>query len=137
MKHIFLVLLAISPIPAVAQIPPAQLQQLKMTLDQLEAGDTDKDGYTTIDEVKPVRIREFTVLSEGKDEIDPALLPAPPQMRAMMLENMDKDRNGKLSQAEFVNGLPPIWGRMDQDGDNRISRKEIEAARQLRANMGG
>jgi hypothetical protein len=136
-KIVAIAILATITSPSYAQISPSQLQQLKMTLDQLDAGDTDKDGFTTIDEVKVVRSREFATLSAGKGEIDPETLPTPPQVRAMMLKNMDKDGNGRLSEAEFVNGLPPVWGRLDQDGDNRISRQEISDGRLMLEGMGG
>jgi hypothetical protein len=137
MKYKILCFLALLPISAIAQMQPAQLAQFKMTLDQLEQGDTDKNGSTSLEEVKVIRTKEFATLAAGKAEIDPETLQAPPQMRAMMLSNMDKDGNGKLSETEFVNGLPPIWSRLDQNGDNQISQQEIGGARAMLAGMGG
>lgn len=137
MKTIIICTLTLLPMAVIAQPQRSQLEQAKVTLDELEAGDTDKDGFTSIEEVKIVRTREFGVLAAGQSEIDPANFPASPQVQARMLSNMDKDGNGKLSETEFVNGRPPIWNRLDQDGDNRISREEINDARAMLANMGG
>jgi hypothetical protein len=115
---------------ACSQAETQQEKLFKLTLKQMVEGDANADGYVTTAEVKTIREKEFVVLSRNGSEIDPETMPAPPRIKAMMLRNMDKDGDGKLSKVEFVNGLPPIWSRMDTNGDNRISRSEVAAMRE-------
>lgn len=47
-----------------------------------------------------------------------------------MMEHMDTDRNGTISEAEFVDGAKQHFKEMDKNGDGQLTRDEIQACMQ-------
>lgn len=42
---------------------------------------------------------------------------------------LDADSDGRISQGEFLNGPPLLFQRADRNGDDALTRSELEAAR--------
>lgn len=47
-----------------------------------------------------------------------------------MMEHMDTDKNGTISEAEFAEGAKRHFKEMDTNGDGQISRDEIQSCMQ-------
>lgn len=47
-----------------------------------------------------------------------------------MIEHMDADKNGTISESEFVNGAKQHFTKMDTNGDGQLTREEIQACMQ-------
>jgi hypothetical protein len=110
--------------PASAQgFDPARVKQV---LDVIESADSNRDGKTTSAEFRAAREAQFKK-SAGKDShLDLATVAKTAEMKEKLLDELDANDDGKISQAEYVNNKPRIWGRIDKDGDDAISATELK-----------
>jgi Ca2+-binding EF-hand superfamily protein len=77
----------------------------------LKRGDTNKNGKLEADELRGLG-QKLTALGE------------PPAAAAARFAGMDKDKDGKITRAEFT-GLPANFDRIDADKDSSLSKEEI------------
>jgi Ca2+-binding EF-hand superfamily protein len=49
-----------------------------------------------------------------------------------LVAQLDKDRDGRVSNAEFVDGPTPLFDRADADHNGELSRDEVAAVKQKR-----
>jgi Ca2+-binding EF-hand superfamily protein len=106
-----------------------------MLLDQFDAIDADKDGKITQAELAAHRAAEFAATdtngdgSLSADELSARMLAEMlARHSARMIENMDDDGNGVLSEAEMGEGpMAGNFARIDTDNDGAISKAEAQA----------
>jgi Ca2+-binding EF-hand superfamily protein len=119
----------------------AMLTQMFDTLD------ADSDGKVTLAEMEAHRKAEFAAADTNGDGSLSAEELAAHQLARMqermgdraarMIENMDDDGNGSLSEAEMGEGPGERhFARLDTDNDGAISKAEAEAAMQHRKKRG-
>jgi Ca2+-binding EF-hand superfamily protein len=115
-----------------------------MMMQQFDTIDADKDGKISIAELEAHRKAEFAAAdANGDGALSADELQAQMQARmlaarsARMIENMDDDGNGTLSEAEMGEGpIAANFARIDTDNDGMISKEEAEAAREHRRKRG-
>ena len=118
-----------------------------MLLDLFDTIDADKDGKITLEELEAHRKAEFTAAdTNGDGALDAQELAAQELARFQakmaeraqtMLDNMDNDGNGSLSEDELPEGPGQRhFARIDTDNDGAISKEEAEAAMQHRKKRG-
>jgi Ca2+-binding EF-hand superfamily protein len=103
----------------------------------LDKADADHDGYVTRDEFKASRAAQFERLDRNGDGVVtlsefPRLARSNrPKAQALktVITHGDRDGDGRVTQAEFVDGLAPMFDRADRDRDGRLSRDEVAAVR--------
>lgn len=104
----------------------------------LDKADTNHDGYVTRDEFAASRAAQFQRLDRNHDGVVtlsefPRLARSDrPKARALkaMIAHADRDGDGRVTRAEFVDGPAPLFGRADHDHDGRLSREEVAAVRE-------
>jgi Ca2+-binding EF-hand superfamily protein len=102
-----------------------------------DSADTNGDGVITREEFHAARERAFTRLDRNGDGyIDKDDAPSRPGERhaakdrlAQLVAQLDKDGDGRISQAEFVDGPTPLFDRADTDHNGELSREEVAAIR--------
>ncbi|MGL4236485.1 MAG: EF-hand domain-containing protein [Tabrizicola sp.] len=110
-----------------------------MLLEQFDAMDTDKDGKLSLAELEAHRKAEFTAADTNGDGALSAEELAARQLAkfsetladrtARMIDNMDNDGNGTISEDEIGEGPGERnFARLDTDNDGAISKEEAEAA---------
>jgi Ca2+-binding EF-hand superfamily protein len=100
-----------------------------------DSADTNGDGVITREEFHAARERAFTRLDRNGDGyIDKDDAPSRPGARhaakdrlAQLIAQLDKDGDGRISQAEFVDGPTPLFDRADTDHNGELSREEVAA----------
>jgi hypothetical protein len=105
-----------------------------------ESADMNGDGVVTREEFHAVRERAFRRLDRNGDGyIDQADLTSRPMARqkaqerlTQLVAQLDKDRDGRVSNAEFVDGPTPLFDRADADHNGELSRDEVAAVKQKR-----
>lgn len=114
-----------------------------MLTQMFDAIDADSDGKVTLAELQAHRKAEFAAAdTNGDGALSPEELSAH-QMAKMqarmaertqaMLDNMDNDGNGSLSEDEMGQGPGERhFARLDTDNDGAISKAEAEAAMEHR-----
>lgn len=104
----------------------------------LDKADADHDGYVTRDEFKAARSAQFDRLDRNDDGVAtlsefPRLAKSNrPKARTLktLITHADRDGDGRVTRAEFVDGPAPLFDRADRDRDGRLSRDEMAAARE-------
>jgi len=90
-----------------------------------------------------MQIKTFAVVALlGCTLAAPALAqggPPSPEQRAARVDAADKDKDGKLTKAEFTDMLPDqakdradmMWSRMDPDGKGSVTKEQFLAMRPM------
>lgn len=118
-----------------------------MLTQMFDAIDADSDGKVTLEELQAHRKAEFAAAdTNGDGALSPDELSAHQLARMQarmaertqaMLDNMDNDGNGMLSEDEMGQGPGERhFARLDTDNDGAISKAEAEAALQHRRKRG-
>ncbi len=118
-----------------------------MLTQMFDAVDTDKDGKVTLAELQAHRKAEFASADTNGDgalsaeELSAHMLARMQAQMAersqAMLDNMDNDGNGSLSEDEMGQGPGERhFARIDTDNDGAISKVEAEGAMQHRNKRG-
>jgi len=103
----------------------------------LDKADANHDGYVTRDEFKASRAAQFARLDRNDDGVAtlsefPRLAKSNrPKARTLkaVITHADRDGDGRVTRAEFVDGPAPLFDRADRDHDGRLSRDEVAAVR--------
>lgn len=124
---------------SLAACGPAMAQQRDggRMLEQLEKADANGDGAVSRQEFTSFRAAQFTRMDRNGDGfITDTDIPRfvqnrlPPEMSGdNMRATFDANKDGKVSQSEFVNGPSLVFDRTDTNGDGAVARTELEAAR--------
>jgi Ca2+-binding EF-hand superfamily protein len=133
---------------AIAACAPVSAQQAgggERMLEQLEKADANGDGAVSRDEFLAYRTAQFPRLDRNKDgfytesDIPQRLAKRLPQgfSAGEMRAQFDANGDGKVSEAEFVNGPSPAFDRVDADQNNLVTQAELETARAVLAQRGG
>ena len=134
MRLLPLILLAAacSPAPALAQqFDGARIVQ------QLERADTNGDGSISKPEFRALRQTQFDRIDRNGDgfmaegDIPARLVSRMPDGFSIdqLVKQFDKDGDGKVSEAEFVDGPALIFDRVDANADGLVAKAELETAR--------
>lgn len=118
-----------------------------MLTQMFETIDADSDGKVTLAELQAHRKAEFAAAdSNGDGALSPEELSAHQLARMQarmaersqaMMDNMDNDGNGSLSEDEMGQGPGERnFARLDTDNDGAISKAEAEEAMQHRRKRG-
>lgn len=103
----------------------------------LDKADANHDGYITRDEFKASRAAQFARLDRNNDGVVslsefPRLArssrPKAHKLKAV-ISHADRDGDGRVTRAEFVDGPAPLFDRADRDHDGRVSRDEVTILR--------
>ena len=109
----------------------------------LDKADANRDGYVTRDEFRASRVAQFERLDRNNDGVmtlsDFPRLAKSNRRKAQTLKTVishaDRDVDGRVTRAEFVDGPAPLFDRADRDHDDRLSREEVTAAREQLENL--
>lgn len=104
----------------------------------LDKADANHDGYVTRDEFETSRTAQFARLDRNNDGVVslsefPRLAKSHrPKARTLkaVIQYADRDGDGRVTRAEFVDGPAPLFDRADGDHDGRLSRDEVTAVRE-------
>jgi len=103
----------------------------------LDKADANHDGYITHDEFKASRAAQFDRLDRNDDgvvslsefpRLAKSTRPKAQTLKAV-ITHADRDGDGRVTRAEFVDGPAPLFDRADRDHDGRLSREEVTALR--------
>lgn len=103
----------------------------------LEKADTNRDGYVSRAEFRTLRESQFARLDRNHDGVArlselPRLAKSDkPEARRLLelVQQADRDRDGAVTRAEFVEAPSTLFDRLDDDRDGRLSRREIADAK--------
>lgn len=128
-----------------AACAPAQAQDRDgaRLIEQIEKADTNGDGAISRSEFTAHRATQFSRLDRDQNGyVTESDIPGfvqkrlPPEMSLdKMKAAFDTNKDGKLSQSEFVNGPTAAFDRIDANGDNTVTRAEIDQARAMLASV--
>lgn len=128
-----------------AACAPAQAQDRDgaRLIEQIEKADTNGDGAISRNEFTAHRATQFSRLDRDQNGyVTESDIPSfvqkrlPPEMSLdKMKAAFDTNKDGKLSQSEFVNGPTAAFDRIDANGDNTVTRAEIDQARAMLASV--
>jgi len=104
----------------------------------LDKADANRDGYVTRDEFRASRAARFERLDRNNDGVVtlsefPRLAKSSrrkAQTLTTVITHADRDVDGRVTRAEFVDGPAPLFDRADRDHDDRLSREEAAVARE-------
>jgi Ca2+-binding EF-hand superfamily protein len=129
---------------ALSACAPAQAQNQDgaRMIEQLEKADANGDGAISRPEFTAYRATQFSRLDRSQDGfLTDSDIPGfvqkrlPPEMSIDSLKAaFDANGDGKLSQAEFVNGPTAAFDRVDTNHDDTVTRQELDMARTVLAN---
>ncbi|CAN5556062.1 EF-hand domain-containing protein [soil metagenome] len=103
----------------------------------LDKADANHDGDITRDEFKASRAAQFARLDRNGDGVVslsefPRLAKSnrsKAQSLKAVITHADRDGDGRVTRAEFVDGPAPLFDRADRDHDGRLSHDEVAALR--------
>jgi hypothetical protein len=115
--------------PAHAQAQDA-IQQILVNFNRIDANG---DGVISSAEYRTVQVARWPQIDHNGDgflALDDFPRIAAGRARTQLAEiaYLDADGDRRISQAEFVNGQPPLFRRADLNGDGALVRSELEAA---------
>jgi Ca2+-binding EF-hand superfamily protein len=102
-----------------------------------DSADTNGDGVITREEFHAARERMFIRLDRNgdgyidKDDMSGRLAgrQKAQERLADLVTQLDKDGDGRVSKAEFVDGPTPLFDRADTDHNGVLSKEEVAAIR--------
>lgn len=98
--------------------------------DAFKRADTDGDGFVTGDEVQQLGDVRGDVSRVRRGVLGGGIARRRMPDADDALRRLDADRDGRISESEFVEAENPLLERFDANGDGEISRDEIERAQQ-------
>ena len=140
MKHAFFALAAL----CIAAPACAQTGASAEVVERLRRADSNHDNVVSRQEFVAYRTQHFSRLDRNDDgyitsnEIPRAFLRRAPEVLSLeqLQAQFDANRDGRVSQAEFVNGPTPVFDVVDASDDNLATEAEfnvaLEAARARR-----
>lgn len=130
---------------ALVACAPAQAQNPDgaRLIEQIEKADANGDGAVSRSEFTAYRTTQFSRLDRNSDGfITDGDIPGfvqkrlPPDMSYDSLKTrFDTNGDGKISKTEYVNGPTTAFDRVDANGDDLVTRAEIDQARAMIASM--
>jgi len=110
-----------------------------------DSADTNGDGVITREEFHAARERAFSKLDRNgdgyidKDDLSGRLAgrQKAQERLAQLVTQLDKDGDGRVSKAEFVDGPTPLFDRADTDHNGELSRDEVAAMKKKLAELKG
>ncbi|MBM7404720.1 MULTISPECIES: EF-hand domain-containing protein [Sphingomonas] len=134
-RSLFVVVVAASAMPALAQNPPPRPDPAAMFAKM----DTNKDGRVSRAEYVAARSQRFDQLDHDRDGVvtrsDFPRAAGNPQASARLdtlLGEADRNGDGKVTRAELKKAPAPGFDRVDADRDGYVTRAEMDAARPQR-----
>ncbi|WP_067738935.1 EF-hand domain-containing protein [Novosphingobium naphthalenivorans] len=124
-------------VPAAAQAAPPTKRTFdgSQAIERMEAADTNHDGTVTRTELVTYRNGEWQRLDRNGDGYFSADdLPRFLRDRwngdklKQMRDTYDRNRDGRISRAEFTSGPTPAFDMADANHDNRVTQAELKAA---------
>ncbi|WP_198519270.1 EF-hand domain-containing protein [Novosphingobium kunmingense] len=119
--------------PALAQ--PDQASALRQLQERFGDADGNRDGAVSRAEFVAYRAAQWSRLDRNDDGfLSPADLPGFLQSRwngeraSELRRNYDRDQDGRVSRQEFLTGPTPAFNRADTNGNDLVSRAELDAA---------
>jgi Ca2+-binding EF-hand superfamily protein len=102
-----------------------------------DKADTNGDGVITREEFHAARERMFVRLDRNgdgyidKDDMSGRLTgrQKTQERLAELVTQLDRDDDGRVSKAEFVDGPTPLFDRADTDHNGELSKEEVAAIR--------
>lgn len=125
------------PVAAQAASPAMAGRQFdgSQAMERMQAADANHDGAVTRAELAAYRKDEWQRLDRNGDGyFSPDDLPRFLRDRwngdklAQMRETLDRNRDGRISRAEFTSGPTPAFDMADTNHDNRVTQPELKAA---------
>jgi hypothetical protein len=103
-----------------------------------DTADTNGDGVITREEFHAARERAFARLDRNgdgyidKDDLSSRMAGRrnAQERLTQLVAQLDKDGDGRVSKAEFVDGPTPLFDRADTDHNGELSREEVAAIKQ-------
>lgn len=102
--------------------------------------DLNADGVIEIEEAREQRRGVFAGIDQDMDGfLTPKEASAAPNaarrrpgqtkadMSRQMFERADKDADGLISEAEYIDAMTPLLSRIDANGDGRVDASELQA----------
>jgi Ca2+-binding EF-hand superfamily protein len=110
-----------------------------------ESADTNGDGVITREEFHAARERLFARLDRNgdgyidKDDMSGRLAgrQKAQERLAELVSQLDGDRDGRVSNTEFIDGPTPLFDRADTDHNGVLSKDEVAAMKQKMAELRG